>query len=319
MTDEQPAIIIGISGGKDSAAMALHLQELGLQYRAVFCDTGWEHAETYKYLRDVLPSVVGPIEWRSKDVPLEGEKLAIAEDLEGLLGHTSAMVRLCLHKGMFPSRVMRWCTQGLKTEIVREAIFEERQAGKQVVNAVGIRAEESARRAKMPETEWVDYYDALVWRPLIDWTLDDVIAIHKRHNLLPNPLYLQKANRVGCWPCIYARKAELRFLAETDPDRVEVLRRLEAYVAEIAAERRRRNGLEIKNAPTWFQARTGGTGDCWPIDKVMDWSMTSHGGRQVEAFAATPEDTGCMRWGLCEAETKGLDAWLSARGVRGYL
>jgi len=52
-----------------------------------------------------------------------------------------------------------------------------------------------------------------VWSPLTRWTLDDVIAIHRHHDLRPNPLYLLGAARVGCWPCIFARKAELRLIA----------------------------------------------------------------------------------------------------------
>jgi hypothetical protein len=37
----------------------------------------------------------------------------------------------------------------------------------------------------------------------------------------------------------------------------------------------------------------------WPIDKAVSWSKTSHGGRNLEMFAA-PHD-GCARWGMCES------------------
>ena len=45
-------VIASVSGGKDSTAMCLHLKELGIPYRAVFMDTGWEHEDVYRYLED---------------------------------------------------------------------------------------------------------------------------------------------------------------------------------------------------------------------------------------------------------------------------
>lgn len=39
-------VIASISGGKDSAAMALWLIENEIPHERVFCDTGWEHQTT---------------------------------------------------------------------------------------------------------------------------------------------------------------------------------------------------------------------------------------------------------------------------------
>lgn len=50
-------LVANVSGGKDSTAMALFLMDLGLDFEPVFCDTGWEHDETYAYL-DYLEEVV---------------------------------------------------------------------------------------------------------------------------------------------------------------------------------------------------------------------------------------------------------------------
>lgn len=54
-------LVASVSGGKDSAAMSLHLRELGLEHRRVFMDTGWEHPKTYEYLSGELARVIGPI------------------------------------------------------------------------------------------------------------------------------------------------------------------------------------------------------------------------------------------------------------------
>jgi 3''-phosphoadenosine 5''-phosphosulfate sulfotransferase (PAPS reductase)/FAD synthetase and related enzymes len=46
------AIIVSVSGGKDSTAMLLKaLEEYPKsQITPIFCDTGWEHESTYEYL-----------------------------------------------------------------------------------------------------------------------------------------------------------------------------------------------------------------------------------------------------------------------------
>lgn len=272
-------IVASISGGKDSAAMSLHLTELGLEHDRVFMDTGWEHEATYEYLRGPLTEKLGLITW------LEPKR---------------KMEELVLHKGMFPSRMQRFCTQLLKVDPMKRHIRELQDAGDDVLNAVGVRAAESEARSKMPEWEWQNQMDCEVWRPLIKWSEQDVIDIHTRHGLRPNPLYLKGTERVGCWPCVFARKDEIRFISDTDPARIDRIRELERLVTLKAHARVEAKGETLKNNPAWFQARNGGTGKCWPIDEVVKWSNTSRGGVQFEMFAAEGRDAGCMRWGLCE-------------------
>ena len=277
-------VIASISGGKDSAAMSLYLTELGIDHDRVFCDTGWEHEITYEYLRGPLQDAIGSIQW------LEPRR---------------KMEDLIRHKGMFPSRVRRYCTQELKVYPIKALLRQRMDAGEDVINVVGIRAAESESRSRLSEWEWQDGFDCEVWRPLLHWSEQQVIDIHHRHGLRPNPLYLQGATRVGCWPCIFARKSELRMIAEIDPGRIDRIRALESEVAEKARERAASRGEELANDPAFFRARNGGTVACWPIDRVVEWSRTARGGKQFEMFAADSRDTGCMRWGLCEVETAG--------------
>lgn len=304
-------LVVSVSGGKDSTATCLHLKDLGIPYKALFLDTGWEAASTYRYLRDELPEIIGPIVWRRMEIDLDGkpELLALAQGFEARLGHYSAMIRLILTKGMFPGRQVRFCTQGLKAQ-VSQAYLDS--LDDEVISVVGIRAEESQARAKMGEWEWSDSTDSWVWRPLIAWTYDDVIALHTKHGVRPCSLYLQGASRVGCWPCIYARKAEIRHLAEADPDRVALIADLEQVISDRLWDRHSKAGKDPDafSPRSWFQGptprSTNGEArprEAWPIDRVVEWSRTSRGGRQWEMFSAPERDRGCMRWGLCETHS----------------
>ena len=300
------SLFASVSGGKDSTAMCLHMRELGLPYRAVFADTGWEHADTYRHLREVLEDTIGPIAWVRAEVPLEGDRLAMAEELEEMLGHYSAMVRWVLKKAVMPARMLRWCTPETKVHPI-DAFMSSATTG-EIVSAQGIRAGESRARAKLTEWEFAEDRDLWTWRPLIAWSEADVIATHHRHGLMPNPLYLRGAERVGCWPCIFARKSEIKLIADTDPVRIDVIRKLEAYTAQLSRERiHSRGDIQTGHDPSWFQAAyrfesaDGRTGYHYPIDEVVLWSRTARGGRQFELFAPLTEP-GCVRWGLCEAQ-----------------
>ena len=85
-----------------------------------------------------------------------------------------------LKKGIMPRRTVRFCTQELKVFVAQAVMRREHEAGRAPVNVVGIRADESAARARMTEHEVSPTLDCLVWRPILRWSLDDVIAIDRK-------------------------------------------------------------------------------------------------------------------------------------------
>ena len=300
-------LVVSVSGGKDSTATCLHLQELGLPYQSVFFDTGWEHESTYEYLTEYLPGKIGPIKQLSSKREMRTPELeALAQKYEARIGRYSPMIRWVIFKSLFPMRTARWCTSELKVKPVMEHL---KGLEDEPINVVGIRAQESKARSKMIEWEWSDAMDCEVWRPLIRWTFEDVIKIHQRHNVTPNPLYLgdNPAERVGCYPCIFSRKDEIRRIAARSPERIELLRDLEADMTALAVKRFEARGETLKQKLTWFaskvhrsNAETGWASMEWPIDKVVEWSRTNRGGRQFELFDALPGEQGCVRWGMCD-------------------
>lgn len=292
--------IASVSGGKDSTAMCLYLKERGIVYRAVHFDTGWETETTMRYVREVLPAHIGPIEIRTRLPELAPELEAYALELEGMLGFHSPFVRWVLKKQMFPARVIRYCTQELKVFVVRDVVREIHAANELPVNVVGIRAAESRARAQLPEHEISTSLDCAIWRPILNWTERDVIEIHKRHGVPPNPMYLRGASRVGCYPCIFARKIEVRALTEK---RIAVIERLEAIIGQLRLERAAIAGESVTDTPTFFQRRRRQENEppTVAIREHVRWSQTARGSdEQDQQLAFGQFNDGCLRWGLCD-------------------
>lgn len=272
-------VVASVSGGRDSAAMSLYLTELGVEHERVFMDTGWESQITYDYLRGPLRDKLGPI-----------------TEIRGGLD----FVQLVEKKGLFPSRVMRFCTEELKVKPIQRWLALRTNAriaddAPELLNAVGIRRAESRARSQMTEWEWSDGFDLEVWRPLITWTADDVRAIHGRHDLAMNPLYELGASRVGCWPCIHARKSEIALVARIDPERIDLIRMLERQLNERGAARDA--DMDRPFMPRSMFGYHGGDNRHIPltIDEAIEWGNSKRGEWQPPGTG-----DGCMRWGVCD-------------------
>ena len=294
-------VVASISGGKDSAAMSLYLRELGIEHDRVFLDTGWEHAATYDYLRGELTRNLGPIVELKPKLPEIDMTIIRRPRVRAAVEAGNSMVILCLAKEMLPSRVIRFCTQDLKVYPMQAFITARVEAGDEVINAVGIRRAESQARSKMTEWEWSDGFDCEVWRPLLTWSEQEVVDIHTRHGLRPNPLYLRGAERVGCWPCIYARKSEVRMLGDTDEERVALIDELEQELSDRARERAEKAGT-VPRERTWFHACSGRSKE--QLCRFVGWSI----GRANLAVGARTS-----RWSSSPTQTRAACGGGSAR------
>lgn len=321
----QQTLVISLSGGKDSTATALHLLESGVldrhvqqggEVRRVFLDTGWELPETYAYLDEVLAPRLGRIDraalwvpgpgetppegydhleplWATPGKTMAADRWALARVFEARMGRYSPFIRLILHWAMFASRRNRWCTDRLK----KHAVTGYLSTLADPVNTIGIRAEESEARAAAPEIEFSADHDAWIWRPIKHFTRDDVIAIHARHGLFPNPVYLQGmgAGRCGCGPCVHSGRRDLRWMKESHPGRIAMVADLEEAVASLELPKWAELG-----SPTWFQDPTKESGACIPIEEMMSWALSEPRKRGQTAMFPNHEPPGCSIWGLCE-------------------
>ncbi len=271
--------IVSVSGGKDSTALYLWaIEQFGKNgFRAVFADTGHEHPVTYNYVRNLHTMANGPVvEWVKADFRerLEKQNKPVSD---------SPFQDLIVWKGRAPSSQAQFCTEHLKMRPIKNWLESIRTDADIVEMFVGIRAAESEKRSKMPEKEFSDFYDCDMVRPLLRWDESQVWEILKRHNVPPNPLYTEGgAARVGCFPCIHARKSELAAMPEW------AWERLESYEKAVGR--------------SWFPAGMVPGVFIPKISDVREWAKTARGGRQLDMFAAESKDVPtCMStWGVCE-------------------
>ena len=198
---------------------------------AVFCDTGWEHPDTYKHVNDVcLQMGVRLITLKSK----------------------YDFVSLAVHKKRFPSTNARFCTSELKMKPMIDYVLSLKES---CIIIQGIRAGESTARAAMEEEcmyfksyfqpnkkgrtenyrskdvkEWCSQFDASVLRPIFKWSAQQVIDCILDAGQKPNPLYYRGFSRVGCFPCIMCRHKEIELIAK---NRTDMKQTLEEAVNEI--------------------------------------------------------------------------------------
>lgn len=283
--------------------MYLYALEQGVEFAAVFADTGNEHEATYEYVRE-LPRITGgpEITWVKADFAeqIARKRKRIVQEWPDKIASRALSVLhptgipfldLCLWKGRFPGSRTRFCTSELKVIPTVEMVIEpELQAGHDVYSWQGVRRDESRARSAALETE---HQGGTLWhyRPLVDWSVEDVFAIHKRHGVRPNPLYLQGMTRVGCMPCIMARKAELHEIARRFPAHIEKIREWETLVHRAG-----------KSGSTFFCCdKIPGTSTTrGAVDSVVSWAATTRGGQQFDMLKLLPPPVCSSEYGLCE-------------------
>lgn len=241
-------------------------------------------------------TAAGLWKWSPAIAPMPGDA---ADELTGRVvefmnrGPTgNPFLDLCIIKSRFPSRKAQFCTQFLKTEPATEYALELMADGSTLTSWQGIRAEESPGRASQPEYEDRGGGYSIL-RPIHKWTVAQVFDIHRRHNIKPNPLYLQGMNRVGCMPCVNASKDEILEISKRFPEHIDRVEEWEKLV-----------GMVSKRANATFFPAPGENIGAWDrgnIRAIVQWSKTQHGGRKVDLFRSFDESPQCASaYGLCE-------------------
>ena len=242
-------LAISISGGKDSQAMAIALADL---HRS----KGWT-GEVFCIHADL-----GRIEWPEtpgqveRIAQLAGVPLVVVRRSDGqdMIDHWRARGDRMRAKGQAPrpwsDSKNRFCTSDMKRDPID--IYLRRYTN--VVCAVGIRAQESAARAKQPS--WAvrtklatKTRQATTWHPLLNWRLGQVLqacghtwmemrrrqeqyAKGLKHTALSgwqlHPAYVFGNERLSCQFCVLASNNDLRTGAQHRPEVLAELISMEA-------------------------------------------------------------------------------------------
>lgn len=281
--------VVGFSGGIDSQATALWVRQRFPAEDVVllFADTGWEDCLTYEFVRwysDAVFPVTFVTPLVGDDPDFTRKERAGCERAGAKAGDVLTMELLARIKGRWASPTARFCTTFLKLWPQRRWMVEN-LSGADYARYAGVRRDESRKRANLPETEWDDFFDCELNRPVVAWTKDECFRFVHGAGERSNPLYEMGQSRVGCSPCHERNKDDIRAWAAYRPGEVEKVR---------AAERR--------TGRTFFPPIVPGKPLNF-IDEVIEWSRTTRGGRQLglPIVEAEAESGACSsRYGLCE-------------------
>lgn len=196
--------VISISGGKDSAALAIYMKEKypDREFKYLFFDTEEELQDTYNYLNK-LQSILGiKVEYK--------------------LPKKSFKELLLQHNDYLPSPTERWCTRKMKLETFLNTMQEFKEYT--IYNYVGIRADEN-REGLIPTDEHI-----ITVMPFKDdgITLNDVkrilhdagVGLPAYYDIVYDKEYDIEyfRSRSGCYFCFFMRQIEWVWLWEKHPD-----------------------------------------------------------------------------------------------------
>lgn len=236
--------LVAFSGGKDSQCCYHLAREAGVEFVAQYSVTRFEPPELLQFIRANYPDVVF--------------RRAYCRSLVAEIGY----------RGL-PTRWMRWCC---KAKHAATPGFN--------VAIIGVRAEESARRAKTWRTFGRKPDKSAYVCPIIDWTANDVWE-YLAHVGAPHCcLYDEGWTRIGCVCCPLASPAKMQRDAARWPKTAAMLRAgADRFVA-----RMRGQGFVTRHGvhcPDWCLAPS-------PEDEYFArWIAT---GQTSKPIAEAPED-----------------------------
>jgi hypothetical protein len=197
--------VLGISGGKDSAALAVYMRDyypkIDIDY--FFTDTGKELPEVYDFLGKLEGYLGKPIIRLNPD-----------RDFDYWLMH---------HNNFLPSAQARWCTVCMKLKPFERWVKGYLKEGFTVCSYVAIRSDEDYREGYQSRQE-----NLIIKLPFKENGIDKSGIIEILNNSgLGLPDYYKWRSRSGCTFCFFQRKIEWVHLLEVHPDAFEEAKKYE--------------------------------------------------------------------------------------------
>lgn len=221
-------ILVNSSAGKDSQAMLDLVATLAAEQNVLDRVT-------------VLHCDLGHVEW-----PGTGELAAEQAAHYGLRFEVrrrtqGPLLEQVRRRGMWPSSAARYCTsdqkRGPARKLITELVKELGDLGRpaQVLNCMGLRAEESAARLKRQALQRDDAASSgrrvvTTWLPIHDWAERQVWQRIRESGVRYHPAYDQGMTRLSCSLCVLASKADVIRGAQLRPELAAEYAALEAEI-----------------------------------------------------------------------------------------
>ena len=203
------SLVVSYSAGKDSTACLLWALATGLPVRAIWCDTGNEPPESPDYLEYI--------------------ERELGVSIERLVRPGRQFDDFVRQRRMWP--IPGRCLVSSRTK--REAMawyLNNTETSKNALLILGQRRSESAGRAALPDFTPASRSGLPVYRPILDWSLDDVFQYLDDHGVMAHPAYAKGRKRVGCVWCVHSRHDDLVRDEQLYPERCAELRALRAEI-----------------------------------------------------------------------------------------
>lgn len=202
--------VLGLSGGRDSAALAVfmreHHPELDIKY--FFTDTGQELPEVYEYLGRLEGILGRPIRYLNPD--------------------RDFLFWLDQYGYFLPSPNTRWCTRQLKLAPFQAWVKPWLHTGDIVHSYVAIRSDEDHR-----EGMTATHKNLKIRIPFREHRIDKPRVIDLLESSgLGLPKYYEWRSRSGCTFCFFQQKIEWVNLKERHPEAFEHAKSLEKSAIE---------------------------------------------------------------------------------------
>ena len=197
--------VLGLSGGKDSAALAVHVNnnypEIPVEY--YFTDTGYELSETYDFLDKLKTRLDKPIHY--------------------IRPTNSFDYYMKKYNNFLPSQNARWCTIEMKLKSFENWIKPSLKENTEVITYIGIRYDERGRIGYRPTNNLI--------KPKFPF-IEDQISKENVIEILENaglglPDYYSWRSRSGCSFCFFQRRIEWVGLLENHPEKFAYAKSLE--------------------------------------------------------------------------------------------
>ena len=214
--------VLGLSGGRDSAALAVYMRQHhpGLNIEYFFTDTGKELPEVYEYLGRLEGFLGQPILRLNPD-----------RDFDFWLKQ---------YNDFLPSPQTRWCTRQLKLRPFEQWLRPKLEDGETIYSYVAIRSDEEYREGYASKNERL-----IVRLPFKEVGIDKAGVLEILDSAgLGLPTYYSWRTRSGCTFCFFQQKIEWVRLKEQHPEAFE-----EAKAYE-------KNSVEHGSPFTWSQGES---------------------------------------------------------------